>query len=173
MQQLLDLLARQFTSACELAEHAFAVGACLVDHLAALLLGHRQLGFGVGCRIGATTRRLDLGLLAHARCLVTRFAQQLRGALFGLLADLGGALACRGQHPCRLLTEQPGQRLFVHLHRRQVGIGLRRTELAFEETFAFLQTPEFGRHHAQEVADLTLVETTAAGTECGVGNRRR
>ena len=39
--------------------------------------------------------------------------------------------------------------------------------------FMTLQAPEFGGHHAQEIADLSLVETAAAGAECGIGDRRR
>ena len=173
MQQLLDLLACELASAGEFAEHTLAVRACFVDHLATLLLGHRQLGFGVGRSIRTTTRRLDLGFFAHSSCLGARFVQQLRGALLGLLADLGSALASRRQHSSGLLAQQPRERLVVELHRSQIRVRLSGAELAFEEPFALLQTAEFGRDHAKEVPDLSLIEAATAGTECGVGNRRR
>ncbi len=173
MQQLFDLFAGEFAATGEFAEDAVAVRTRLVDHLAALLFGHRQLGLGVRGGVRAAARRLDLGLLADAGRLVARLTQHLRGALLGLLADLGSAFAGGGEHAGRLLTEQPGQCLVVELHRGQVGIRLGRAELALEEALAFLQTPEFGGHHAQEIPDLPLVETAAAGAERGVGNRRR
>ena len=63
--------------------------------------------------------------------------------------------------------------MVVELRRSQIGIGLRVAELAFEEALAFLQAPEFCRHHAEEVTDLSLIETAAPGTERSVGDRRR
>ena len=51
--QLLDLLAGQLAPAGQLRQHPLAVGASLVDHLAALLLGERDLTLGVGGGIGA------------------------------------------------------------------------------------------------------------------------
>ena len=173
MQQLFDLLAGEFPATGEFAEHALAVGTGLVDHLAALLLRHRQFGLGVRCGVRPAARRLDLGLLAHAGRLVARLAEQLRGALLGLLADLRSALACGGEHPGRLLTQQPSQCLVVELRRSQIGVGLGGAEFTLEEALALLQAPEFGGHHAQEIPDLPLVETTATGAECGVGDRRR
>jgi hypothetical protein len=170
---LLDLLACEFASAGELTQHPLAVGAGLIDHLATLLLGHRQFGLGVGGGVRTSARCLDLCFLSHAGGLVAGLAQQLRGALLGFLADLGGALARRRQHPRGLLAEQPRERLLVELHRGQVGVRLGDSEFTFEEPFALLQTPEFGCDHAQEVADLCLVEAATAGAECSVGNRRR
>ena len=172
-QQLLDLLAGQLATAGELTENTLAIRTRLVDHLAALLLGHRQLGLGVGRCVGAPTRRLDPGLLAHTGCLVGGLAQHLRGGLLGFLADLDTALAGGGQHPGGLLAEQPRQRGIVELRRIEVGIGLSGTEFTLEKAFAFLQSTELGGDHSQEVADLSLVEPAAAGTETGIGDRRR
>ena len=173
VQQLLDLLAGQLTAPSQFAEHPLAVGARLVDHLPALLLGHRQLGLGVGCRVGAPACRLDLGLLAQAARLLGGLVEHLRGGLLGLLTDLDAALACGRQHPCGLLAEQPRQCGIIELRRIEVGIGLRGSQLALEESLAFLQPAELGGDHAQEVADFGLVEPAAAGTEAGIGDRRR
>ena len=173
VQQLFDLLAGQLASTCQLAEHSLAIRPGLVDHLATLLLGHRQLGLGVGSGIRAPPRRLDLGFLAHAGRLVARLGEELRCALLGLLTDLCGALAGGGEHACGLLAQQPGERLLVELHRREIGIRLGGAQLALEEPLALLQPAELGSDHAEELADLALVETAAAGSEGGVGNRRR
>ena len=76
MDELLDLLAGHLAATGEFAEHTLAVGAGLVHHVAALLLGHLQLGLGVGGRVLATAGRFDLGLLAQALRLVGGLAQR-------------------------------------------------------------------------------------------------
>ena len=81
MHQLLDLLAGEFAPTRQLTEHTLAVGASLVDHLAALLLGHLQLGFGIGGGVLTAASGLDLGLLADALRLVSGLAQQARRAI--------------------------------------------------------------------------------------------
>ncbi len=173
MEQLLDLFAGQFSTTSELARHALAIGAGLVDHLAPLLFRHCQFGLGVGSSIGAATRRLGLGFLSQAGGLVARLGEQLRCALLGLLADLDGRFPGGGQHTSGFFSEHAGERLIVELHRGQIGIGLGGAQLTFQEALALLETPEFGCHHAEEVTDLSLVEAASAGTECSVGNRRR
>ena len=75
MHQLLDLLASQFAAASQFAEHSLAVGAGLVDHLAALLLGHHQFGLGIRRRVLTAARRLDLGLFTQTLGLVGGLAQ--------------------------------------------------------------------------------------------------
>ncbi len=52
VQQLFDLFTGEFASAGEFAQHPLAVRPGLVDHLSTLLLGHRQLGLGIGSRVG-------------------------------------------------------------------------------------------------------------------------
>jgi hypothetical protein len=75
VHQLLDLLTRQLAAAGELAEHPLAIGACLVDHLTTLLLGHDQFRLGVGGRILAATSGLDLGLFTQPLRLIRCLAQ--------------------------------------------------------------------------------------------------
>ena len=173
MQQLLDLLASEFSSASQFAEHPLAVGARLVDHLTALLLGHRQLGLGIGSSIRTAPRRLDLCLLTQPGSLVACLGQHLRCALLGLLANLGSALTRRREHPRGLLAEQPGERQLVHLHRCDVAIGVGGAQLAFEKSFTFVQATEFCGDHTKEVSDLSLVESSPADGEAGIGDRRR
>ena len=173
VHQLLDLFARQLAAARQLAQHPLAVGPGLVDHLATLLLGHRQLGLGVGRRIGTAAGGLDFGLLAHPQRLVARLAQQARRVLFGLLADLGRCLACGAEHACGLLAEQTGERRVVEADVVEVGVGLGRAELTLEEPLTLLQATEFGGDHPQEIADLVLVVAAPARAERGVGDRRR
>ncbi len=55
VHQLFDLLPGELTTTGELAEHPLAVRPRLVDHLPTLLLGHRQLGFGIGGRVGSAS----------------------------------------------------------------------------------------------------------------------
>ncbi len=173
MEQLLDLLACQLATTGQLTEHALAVGARLVDHLATLLLGHRQLCLGVGTGVGSAARRFDLGFFAHARGLVGRLGEHLGGRLLRLLADLDGTLAGGGQHPRRLFTEHAGEGLVVELDRCEIGVRLSRAQLALQEAFALLQPAELGGDHAHEVAHLTLIEPAACGAEAGVGDCRR
>ena len=114
MDQLLDLLAGQLAAARQLGEHPLAVGAGLLDHLPTLLLGHRQLGLGVGGGVGAAAAGLEVGLLAQPLGLVGGLAQQPRRAVLGLDADRRAALAGGLQEARRLLAEQAGGRVLVH-----------------------------------------------------------
>ncbi len=104
--QLVDLVTGQVSPPGELAEHTFAVGACLVDHLPTLLLGDvhlvlRQLG-----SLAAAPRRLHLGILPEAGRLLGCLAEHRRRALLGPSADLSSTLV-RGVHDARrLLAEQ-------------------------------------------------------------------
>ena len=173
MHQLFDLLAGELTTTGELAEHPLAIRPRFVDHLPTLLLGHRQLGFGIGGGVGSTSRRLDLGLLAHPHRLVARLAQETRRVEFRFLADLGGRLASGRQHPRRLLTEEARQRGVVEADVVEVRIRLRRAQLALEEALTLLQPTKFGGDHPEEVAHLRLIESATAGAERGVGDRRR
>ena len=69
-RQLLQLLARHVPTLPEIGQHPLAVGAGLVDHLAALLLGQVHLGFGFLSGIVAAMGDLQLGLFADPRRLV-------------------------------------------------------------------------------------------------------
>ena len=175
MDQLLDLLAGQLPAAGQLAEHPLPVGPRLLDHLAALLLGHRQLRFGVGRRVAAPAAGLQVGLLTLALGVVGGFPQQPGGALLGPRPDRRGALAGGLQDARRLLAEQPGRRLLVDdgTARRAGYALLRLAQLALEEPLALLQASQLGGHHAQEVAHLLLVEPTTRRAEGGVGHGRR
>jgi hypothetical protein len=53
VDQLLDLLAGELATTSELGQDALAIRTRLVDHLAALLLRHLQLGLGIGRSIVA------------------------------------------------------------------------------------------------------------------------
>ena len=174
MDELLDLLAGEVAAAGQLAEHALAVGAGLLDHLAALLLGHRQLGLGVGGGVAAPAGGLQLGLLADPPGLVAGLAQQLGGAVLGPAADRRAALAGGLQDARRLLAEQARRRLVVE---RQPSVddraGLGGAQLALEEPLALLQAGQLGGDHAQEVADLLLVEAAPRGAERRVGHAGR
>ena len=174
VDELLDLLAGEVAPAGQLGEHPLAVGARLLDHLPALLLGHRQLGLGVGGGIGAAPAGFQLGLLAHALSLLAGLAQQPRGPLLGLGPDRRRALARRLQDARRLLAEQAGGRVVVD-DRTAVGDGdrLRRPQLALEEALALLQPGQLGGDHAQEVAHLLLVEPAPGRAERGVGHGGR
>ena len=113
VDQLLDLLAGELAPARQLRQHPLAVGPGLLDHLPALLLGHRQLGLGVGGGVGAAPAGLELGLLADALGLVGGLAEQPAAPSSALAADRRGALAGGLQDPRRLLAEQPRRRLVV------------------------------------------------------------
>ena len=54
---------------------------------------------------------------------------------------------------------------------RRAGLG--GPQLALEEALALLQPGQLGGHHAQEVADLLLVEATPRGAERRVGHAGR
>ena len=75
VDELFDLLARQFAASSQFAEHPLAICTGLVDHVSALLLGHRQFGFGVSGCVLTPAGSLDLGLFAQALRLVGRVAQ--------------------------------------------------------------------------------------------------
>ena len=173
MDELFDLLAGHLAATGELAQHPLAVGAGFVDHVAALLLGHRQLGFGIGGGVLATAGSFDLGFLAHPLGLVGGLAQHARRVLLGADLDLRGGLACGGEDARRLLAEQPGDDFFVEC---DVGVrvtALGRAQLALEELLPLLQPGQFGGDHAQEVAHIGLLEPLARRRERRGGNRRR
>ena len=158
MDELLDLLAGHLPAARQLGQHALAIRARLVHHLATLLLGHLDLGLGVGRRIGPAPSGLDLGLFAQALHLVGGFAQQAGGALLGSRLDLCCGLARGVQDARRLLAEHPGDELLVERHRRRRCAPLRGAQLAFEEALTLLQAGQLGRHHPQELTDLVGFE---------------
>ena len=172
VHEVLELLAGQLPPAGQLAEHTLAVGPCLLDHLPALLLGHRPFGLGVGQGVAAPARRFEVGLLALALGLLGGLAQQSRGAFLGLGADRGGALAGGGEDARRLLAEQLGHRVVVdHRLRRRALLGV--AQLALEEALALLQAGQLGGDHAQEVTDLLLVEAAPASVEHRFRHGRR
>ena len=172
VHELLDLLARHLATAGQFAQHPLAVGAGLVDHLAALLLGHRQLGFGIGRRVVAAAGGLDLGLLAAALRLVGGLAKEAPGVVLGAHLDLRCGLAGGGQDARGFLAQQAGDHFLVERHRR-VGRGaLRGAQLAFEELLTLLQARQLGGHHAQEIADFCLIEAPARRREVGRRHRR-
>ena len=81
VHQLLDLLAGQLAPTGQLVQHPLAVRPRLVDHLAALLLGHLELGLGVGRRVLPPAGGFDLGFFAQPLRLVGGLAQQARRPL--------------------------------------------------------------------------------------------
>ena len=83
MDELFDLLAGQLAAACQFAQHPLAVRPRLLDHLPALLLGHRQFGLGVGDGVAAPAGGLEIGLLPLALGLLGGLAQQPGGGLLG------------------------------------------------------------------------------------------
>jgi hypothetical protein len=153
--------------------HFCTLKVCVPNHLATLLLGHLELGLGVGRCVGAASRGLGVGFLTDPCGLIARLHQHLRAAAFGLVADLVGGLASRRQHARHLLAEQTGQRGVVEIDGIQIGVRLGVAQLALEEPFAFLETAQLRRNHPQEVAHLTLIEAAAAGTEGRVDHRCR
>ena len=56
------------------------------------------------------------------------------------------------KHARRLLAEQAGQRGVVEADVVEVGVGLRRAQLALEEALTLLQPTKFGGDHPEEVA---------------------
>ena len=173
MQQLVDLLAGEVAALGQLAERPLPVGPRLLDHLAALLLGHRDLGLGVCLGVPQALRGLGLGGVAQLLRGLGRLPNRALGGLLGLDADGAAALARHLHDACRLLAEQAGDRLVVELS-RQVGTLLaQRPHLVVEVTLPLLQAGELGGDHAEEVAHLVLVEAAARRWEAGVGNRRR
>ena len=167
MHQLLDLLAGHLAATGHVAEHPLAVGTRLVHHLAALLLGHLQLGLGVGRCVAASAGRFDLGLLAHPLGLVGGLAQQTTGAFLGADLDLRRRFACRLQDARCLFTQHAGDDIFVECRCRHRA-ALVGAHFAFEEPFTFLQARQFGGDHAQKFANLGGFEALA-----GIGERRR
>ncbi len=157
VHQLFDLLAGQFAATSQLAEHTLAIRTGLVDHLATLLLGHDELGFGVGRRILASTCRLDFGFFAQTLGLVGGLAEHPRRGVLGANLDLRRRLACRLQDACGLFAEHSGDDFLVERHDRIGGATLRRAQLAFEELFALLQAGHLGSDHPQQIPHLGLV----------------
>ena len=171
VDQLLDLLAGQVAAPGQLAEHPLAVGAGLLDHLPALLLGHRQLGLGVGGGVAAPARRLELGLLAEPLGLVGASCSSRAGAVLGLDADR----RCRPRGPSGRCAPSPrraaGDRRVVVEPTPSVGaLAGARPQLALEEALALLQAGQLGGDHAQEVADLAAGRTR--GAPCRTRRRR-
>ena len=115
VDQLVDLLAGEVAATGQLAERPLAVGAGLVDHLLALLLGRLELGLGDHLGVLAAAARLQLGVLAEPLRLLACVAQQALGGLLGLGPDGRRALPRRLEDARRLLAEQPGDRLVVEL----------------------------------------------------------
>ncbi len=132
--QRVDLTVEQCAPAHEIAEHAFARGLRLVEHVASvhaclvedrLGLGFRSLERGRGTRLGSVDelggaglgfgdprgpeiRGLGPGPLGRGR----GFVDQPGGALLGLLADLVARLPRRPQEPGGLLAQRVEQFLF-------------------------------------------------------------
>ena len=173
VDELVDLLAREITAARQLAQRPLAVGAGLLHHLATLLLGHRQLGLGVGLGVLALAGRFLIGLLAQRSRFVLGLAEQTLGGFLGLVADRRRALAGGLHDASGLLTEQAGQRLVVELGRHGRTTLAHRSHLALEVAFAVLHPRHFCRDHAQELAHLLLVESAPCGREVRVRYRRR
>ena len=173
VDQLLDLLAGELASASQLAEHALAVRTRFVDHVAALLLGHLQLGLGIGRCVLTTSRRFDLSFLTQALGLIRGLAQQACGALLCTQADLRGGLTSRLQHARRFLAEEPRGGVLVDERFRP---GLRVLEclhLALECALTFLEPGLLSRDHAQEVTHFRLIEASPGDRELGRRHRRR
>ena len=122
MHQLLDLLAGHLAPAGQLAEHPLAIRARLVDHVAALLLGHLQLGLGIGRCVLTAASRFDLGFLAQTLRFVGGLAQQPRRVLLGADLDLRRGLAGGGEDARGLFAEQPRDHFFVERDSR-IGVG--------------------------------------------------
>ncbi len=156
VHQLLDLLARQFASTGQLAEHTLAIGTSFVDHLTTLLLGHDELGLGIGRCILAASGCFDLGLFAQPLRFVGGFAQHSRGAVLGADLDLRGRLARRLQNSRSLFAEHSGDDFFVERHDR-TGAALGGTQLALEELLTLLQSCHLGGNHPEQIAHLCLV----------------
>ena len=173
MHQLLDLLTGHLSTASQFAQHPLAIGAGLVDHLAALLLGHLQLRLGVGAGILTTTGRLDLGFLAQALRLVGGFAQHTRCAIFGAHLDLVRCLACGGENANSFLTQHACDKFFVQCDTGAGSVALRRAQLTLKELFALLQPRQFGCHHPQELAYFLGLVPAAGSGEVGRRHCRR
>ena len=156
VQQFFDLMAGERGAALEVGQDPLAIRARLVDHLAALLLGQRHLGLGVGGRVVALTRHFDLGLLTNPVGLLGRLTNHAGGVLLGTDLDLRGRLTGGVQHPQRLLAQHRGDRLVVEFERlRQSRTG--RVQLGFELALALLEPCQFGGDRTQEGPDFVLV----------------
>ncbi len=160
MHQLLDLLAGQFATTGQLAEHPLAIGAGLVDHLAALLLGHDEFGLGVRRSVLATSGCFDLGLFTKPLRLVGGLAQHSRCAILGADLDLRCCLARRLQNSRGLFAEHAGDDLFVERNDR-IGAALSGAQLPFEEFLALLKASHLGGNHPKQIAHLCLVEAAS------------
>ena len=173
VDQLVDLLAGEVAAARQLAEHSLAVGASLLDHLPALLLGHLQLGLGVLLGVAAPAGSLAVGLVAEVLGILACLAHHSFGGFLRLGPDRRGALARRLEDARRLLAEQAGQRLVVELGWRPRTLQTHRPQLLVEIAFALLHAGQFGSDHAQELTHLVLVESATRRREVGVAHRRR
>ena len=173
MHELLDLLTRHLAAAGKFVEHSFAIGASLIHHVAALLLGHLQFGFGIGGGILTAAGGLHLGFFAHALCFVGGLAKNASSVVFGAHLDAGSGLAGRGKNAGRLFAEQASDHLFVERHVRVGGAALRGAEFAIEEPLALLQARKFGGDHPKEVANLALFIPLTGRGERSRGHRVR
>ena len=88
MDQLLDLLACQLATTGEFAQYPLAICTRLVDHLAALLLGHLQFRICIRGGVLTAANGFQLGLFTQALGLVGGIAQQTRGAFLRSHFDL-------------------------------------------------------------------------------------
>ena len=173
MHQLLNLLASQLTTASQFAQHPFAIGACLVDHFAALLLGHLQFRFSVGAGVLATTRRLDFRFLAQALCLIGGLAQHPRRAILGAHLDLIRSLASRGKNSNSFLTQHAGDNFFVQSDTGAGSVALRCAQLTLQELLALLESCQLSSDHPQKLAYFLRLVPAAGGGEVGRRHCRR
>ena len=175
VHEVFQLFTRHLASLGHIGQHPLAIGPGLVHHVATLLLGHQDLGFGVRRGILATAGGLEVGVFANARGFVGGLADEPGGRLVGANLDLGCGLSGGLDDPGGLLAQHLGHGVLVQFQGSNRGPMLGICQFPLEEQHAFLKPGQLSGHHPQEVADLVLVEATACGRESRAGNggRRR
>ena len=170
VEEIFDLFTREFATSGDIGENALAIRAGLVHHVATLLLGHQNLGFGIGRGVLADALTFEFGFLPNASGLIGRVAHEPLGGLLGPTPELGRRLTGGLDDPGGLLAQDLGQLVFVEFTRDDPDLGRAGQEFALEEALPFLQTGQLGGDHPQEVTDLIGVEAAAGRRESRPGH---